>query len=183
MSFNVPQSKETVKRTITQALGKWLASVLSAAPDGLQLFYVEWNDGRLGAKPRLFMNGCAYCMPQVLDPENPEHLGMLSDWSWETQEPCPLELAGADDEAIRRLFIDAVRRSRPPASLLETRKPQLIYGPHEGPVYMLACRLRMNLRRRSAPVPGRSHVRNFQRVRLGAHPSQFSRRCVRGHRT
>ena len=84
----------------------------------------------------------------MFDPENQEHLDALSDWSWETEEPCALELTDYDDEGVREMFARAVQRSRRLTSLLEARRTQFAYGRHEGPVYVLPTSQRVPSRRK-----------------------------------
>lgn len=119
---------------IPEHVATWLRSVVVTAPREVRLIYFEWNEGRRGSEPVLWLHAFGY-VNGGFDPEDASSLEGLSEWDWEAPEPCAAPPNLADDDtalcrSLKKLF--AADRSNLDSFL--QRGGQIAFGRHESSV-------------------------------------------------
>lgn len=128
-------------------LTEWLIERIAQSPDGLSLYYAEWNEGYKNASLKqrvIWVNLFGYELGSDFDPEAPEDLAKLCDWQWESPESFAIPLTRIKDseddpnEAFTDYFVSAVKTCAALETVLKDKKSRMIYGAHESDVAFLS---------------------------------------------
>lgn len=117
----------------------WLLSVLRGLPAATRAVYVEYGDAVTPSQEHLVCFnafGFESLAGGQFDPANPDHLGELGEFTWESPDECDFRAAdypGIDWLAILR----AAAGSPEVMALAKARGVQLIVGEHDCEVFRI----------------------------------------------
>lgn len=119
---------------LPEHIAAWVLSVVVAAPREVRLIYFEWNEGRRGSEPVLWLSAFGYFNGEF-DPEDASSLDALSEWDWEAPDSCAASpKLASDDTSLSRSLEKLLAANRSMTDSLLQRGGQIAFGRHESSV-------------------------------------------------